>query len=127
MFPQPDIIRANGQRARLDESLGDGFALLQISDGPHDGFREFVQPVWRRIGARKILALPGGLTFAADGSDKVIGDFGDALQSAFGATRMTALIRPDRYVCAVMRPGEAESVARRLEALAPKVANSVPP
>jgi 3-(3-hydroxy-phenyl)propionate hydroxylase len=120
LFPQPEVIASDTKRVRLDEVLGDGFSLLHIANGPSDIFAEFAHPYWRRLGARRVLAIPGGLTATAANADVVVGDLGSALARAIeGAPALTLLLRPDRYVCATIKPGMANVVAARLDALAP--------
>jgi 3-(3-hydroxy-phenyl)propionate hydroxylase len=120
LFSQPEVIGADAQRVRLDNVLGDGFSLLHIADGPSDAFAEFSHPLWRRLNARRVLAIPGGLKAAPLSADAVVGDLGSTLARAInGAGPLTLLLRPDRYVCATIKPGMADVIAGRLDMLAP--------
>ena len=118
LLPQPDVLSADGIRAPLDEMLGHGFALLHFADHAAVAIDGFDHPFWAHIAARRILILPGGLG-PADGSfDSVVGDIGDSLRKATGAkSGETLLLRPDRYVAALIRPGQAGDIAHQLEGL----------
>lgn len=89
LFPQPSV-RVQGRRARLDDVLGDGWAVLgELSS------RETA--AWRSIGAR----VPEGV----EDADRAIAVWLDRHRATWVA------LRPDRYVFAVGRPGEAVRAA----------------
>lgn len=116
MLPQPDVLTAEGVRVPLDTLLGEGFALLAIRNEPDRPFSEFTQSVWSRLGARRICAMPGGLERLVEGVDAVIGDISGDLAAALGEPGdVTLLVRPDRYIAAAMRAGDAAATATRLE------------
>lgn len=120
MFPQPDIVTTAGRREPLDAVLGSGFALLHVSDLPNDHLLEFTHPLWKRLGARRVAVLPGALSKLPEGADAVVSDIAGVIADAVNRHEpVTVLLRPDRYVAAVIAPGRADDMARALEALAP--------
>ncbi len=115
LFVQPDVLDRTGRRRRLDEMLGPGFALLHLGGGPHDGFEEFDRTFWTRLGAQRVRVLPGGLS-DANAWRTPVSDIGGVIEKLAPGTA-TLLLRPDRYVAAYIRPGEARDAQRQLEAL----------
>lgn len=112
MFLQPDVFDEMGVRRPLDSVLGNGFALLHIGAGASDLFAEFDGDFWRRLPARRVRVLPGGLRGASEWKH-VIADLGGVIEKAAPGP-ITLLLRPDRYVAAVLHPGEASEVAAKL-------------
>lgn len=118
MFIQPDVLDGEGRRVPLDDVLGPGFALLQVAGAAEAAFAGFEHPFWRSLAARRIRVLPGGLAGGMAGADAVIADIGGAIARAVKRQPVTLLIRPDRYVAAVIAPGQADATAERLQAMA---------
>ncbi len=117
LLPQPEVVRLDGQRVLLDEVLGSGFALLQFADIAHAIPLSLEHPFWGRIRPRRVLVLPGGL-LPVEGMDAVIGDVSGVLAATLGSGHGTSvLLRPDRYVAAVIAPGRQDDVAARLDLL----------
>lgn len=120
LFPQPDVMTRTGRRVRLDDVLGAGFALLMFEDSIAEARGRWTHPFWSRLRARRVVVLPGGLGEPPAGIDDVIGDLGGDLRRASGAVAGEAvLLRPDRYVAALLRRHEEAPVAAALDALAP--------
>lgn len=120
LFPQPDVMARNGGRTRLDDVFGTGFALLVFADGLPGLHGDWSHPFWSRVGARKILVLPGGLGEPPAGFDDVIGDMGGELRRAARTdTGDAILLRPDRYVAALVRRGSETEAAAALDSFAP--------
>jgi 3-(3-hydroxy-phenyl)propionate hydroxylase len=103
MLPQPDVLRADGTRARLDDVLGSGFALLAVSP-PSTGPCRPTGPVWEALAPRRVaLTLDdraprdrwAGVVSIAD----IDGGLGQRLDAYRGRV---LLIRPDRFVAAVL-------------------------
>ncbi len=118
LFPQPDILTIDGRRVPLDSVLRDGFAILHLTDAPFDPRPAFGHPFWARIAPTHLLVLPGGLTRTPEGIAQVA-DIGGSVRAAAGGRRGIALLlRPDRYLAAVIEQGRADEVATALEALA---------
>ncbi|MEU6076050.1 bifunctional 3-(3-hydroxy-phenyl)propionate/3-hydroxycinnamic acid hydroxylase [Micromonospora sp. NPDC047074] len=121
MFPQPRILLPGGSEARLlDEALGDGFAVLgpATADGPL-GSR------WRGLPVRFVAVHPGG-TPVADlpvapgdaGPDRVdVVDVDDVLGGWLRRHRAGfVVLRPDRFVFALVAEGGIEQAGRELSA-----------
>lgn len=120
MFVQPDVLDCHGVRRPLDELLGVGFALVRIGPDEAEPFGAFDHPFWARLKARKLFLLPGGLPGGSTGADAVASDIGSQAARWVGDRGpVTLLLRPDRYVAAVIRPGQEDRAAEQLDALAP--------
>jgi 3-(3-hydroxy-phenyl)propionate hydroxylase len=120
MFPQPSVLTRDGIRRPLDEVLGKGFALLQFDSHNGAPFTHFSHSFWSRLGARRIYVVQGGLGQVPEGADELIADIGGSMARAIGHGRpITLLLRPDRYVAAVIEPGAEDAIARQLDAIAP--------
>jgi 3-(3-hydroxy-phenyl)propionate hydroxylase len=104
--------------------LGPGFALVQVGGAAHAAFAGFGHPFWRTLEARRICVLPGGLADETGAADAVVADIGGAIALAVKRQPVTLLIRPDRYVAAVIAPGQADAAADRLQAAAALAPNA---
>jgi 3-(3-hydroxy-phenyl)propionate hydroxylase len=93
MVPQP---RCAGQ-VRLDDRLGSGFAVVAAED-PRPGMSTRADAAWQRLGARFVVT--------------------DALDGWLAAhDARAAVVRPDRYVYAVVRtPGDLDRIGDDLHA-----------
>ena len=96
MLPQPMVPAADGREVLLDELLGPGFALVARTAADLARLRH---PVWERLGAARI-ALPPGTAAALD-----------------DASGHAVLLRPDRYVMAMIPLDDVDAAAARVEAL----------
>ncbi len=123
-LPQPPVLVAPGLRtAMLDEVLGSGWALLGIDVTDADWAR-FTDHVWAKVWGsphadlRRVgIVLDDRLPRATDGRTTVAdadGRLDAALRSARGRL---VLVRPDRYVAAVVAPGDEQALAARLHDL----------
>jgi 3-(3-hydroxy-phenyl)propionate hydroxylase len=116
MLPQPFVLGADGRQRRLDDVLGDGFALLAI-DPPQMTSPALDDDVWRVLAPKYVALLlddraprSGAVTVVAD----IDGSLGRALRAARGKL---LLVRPDRFVAAVLPldlEGSATAVAEAL-------------
>ncbi|RLQ04789.1 bifunctional 3-(3-hydroxy-phenyl)propionate/3-hydroxycinnamic acid hydroxylase [Micromonospora sp. BL1] len=121
MFPQPRVLvpGAPGERL-LDEALGDGFVVLGRAgvDSPPG-------PLWQRLPVRFVAVHPPGTPLAGlpdssgDGRPGRV-DVVDADGVLGGWLRRhgadLVVLRPDRFVFALVRPGGVEHAARDLSA-----------
>jgi 3-(3-hydroxy-phenyl)propionate hydroxylase len=120
LFIQPDVLDLQGRRQRLDDVMGPGFVLLRIAAAEDQPFAAFTHPLWDRLSARRVCLLPGGLSALPAGADVVAADIaGEAAAWAGERRPVTLLLRPDRYVAAVIAPGQEDAVATSLDRLAP--------
>lgn len=109
LCPQPEVAGPDGRPVLLDQLLGDGFAALVLTSRPDT---LVWPPVWDRLGVRRLRLLP---------PDNAAGS-GD-LRLAHPPTGFLAetdrivLLRPDRYVAAVIPLDRLAEQSARLEAL----------
>ena len=88
--------------------------LVARTSDPIGTFARFDQLVWQRLKAGRLAIvptdrLPGArqdITYAVDAGDSLV-EYGDRV----------LLVRPDRYVAAVMQPSEAGRFADAIERL----------
>ena len=116
---QPDVLLASGVRTRLDDVLGPGFALLRVAQPEALPFRAFDgNPTWSRLGARRVSVWPGGVRLGAHGADITVGDLGGQLARRLSPANghHTVLVRPDRFIAALIRDDQADTIAAELAA-----------
>jgi 3-(3-hydroxy-phenyl)propionate hydroxylase len=101
-FIQPRVtVQGEPAPVRLDDVLGDGFAILAMNSDPRVQLEVGVADYWQHLGARFIHVLPAGQAFPADVPDglQIIRDDTGELSAWFARHRRTAVVvRPDRYV-----------------------------
>ena len=114
LFPQPYVSTGTGSRVRLDEVLGDGFALLAFTENPAAAFAAPALDALERLNARRVAVLPPGTTRPDHPADvTVVHGEGEAPAGA-GAI---LLLRPDHYVAAIFRPSWMAATAAAVQAL----------
>ena len=123
MFSQPIVMGVDGKLILLDEALGTGFALVAFGQTPARALSGWVQPIWQKIGTRRIgiYSLPCALplqTPQAGSLDAAVVDHEHAVAAAWrGYEGKVLLLRPDRYVMGAFPETNPESVALAIEAL----------
>lgn len=96
MIPQPTVSRTNGERLRLDDALGDGFAVVGIDADPSAHMSPDEQAKWRELGAvfctvRTPKSAPAG--------DSDLMDYEDSIGAWARKYQVKAVVlRPDRFV-----------------------------
>lgn len=106
LFPQPRVRTLDGREHRLDDLLGDGFAVVgAASDG--DAIARASVSIGRATGL-PVQAIGVGESRVADARDgmRVVHDAAGAL-TTWLAEHGTTIVRPDRYVYGTAR-GDAE-------------------
>jgi 3-(3-hydroxy-phenyl)propionate hydroxylase len=120
MFMQPPVETADHRRARFDDAIGPGFAVIGIGCAPWESLAPELVGWWRSLGARFVRVDPSRQAPRPrlDAPDVVLledvqGAFRDWLLARPRAE--VIVLRPDRYVAAVTdRAGlEAATVALR--------------
>lgn len=118
LSPQPEVRRFDGRRVLLDELLGTEFALVGLGVDPRDGLSADSLAQLDALGTRYVTLFPyggrpqgqkavarstaPGLTEVEDLGGDMIGWFKDA-----GFTdEAVAVIRPDKFAFAVVKPRE---------------------
>jgi 3-(3-hydroxy-phenyl)propionate hydroxylase len=113
-LPQPDVLAASGAVRRLDDVLGDGFALLavELADAAVPGGE-----LWGRLAPRLVRVLLDDRFPREDDPVPTVADYDRSLREWLAPfSGRYVLVRPDRFVAAAFAPGEADAVARRLAA-----------
>ncbi|WP_321925744.1 bifunctional 3-(3-hydroxy-phenyl)propionate/3-hydroxycinnamic acid hydroxylase [Paraburkholderia guartelaensis] len=108
MFIQPRVSLADGRVVRLDDAIGNGFAVLAWGADPTFGLTPQARALWERMGARFIFAKPDvQLEYADDVPAGVLalGDVQGRLKEWFSRLpESVVLLRPDRFVAGVCTP-----------------------
>ena len=112
LFPQPEVIRADGTRVLLDEVLGHSFCLLARSAAVLDALDH---RVWDELEvARVAVVQPSSASPTPVPGIEII----TAADGAFaGLNDAVLLLRPDHYVAAAFAPAMADQAARDVQAL----------
>lgn len=104
-LPQPNVLDDELHTVRLDEALGSRLVLLGVDVDP---------AAWSGIPNEwpvQRLDVTLGDMLPTRGARAAIGDVGGALERALGRARgKFVLVRPDRYVAAVLAPGRATAI-----------------
>lgn len=120
LFVQPQVEDAEGRRRRLDEVLGDSYAVLGYRVNPAAGLSDATRAYWQRWDTRFIQVNRSrsgmrGQPLSADGAISVE-DVDNRLANWFSKVRdSVVVVRPDRFVAAITTPERLESVLARLE------------
>lgn len=108
MFIQPRVRLADGRVVRLDDAIGNGFAVLAWGADPTFGLTPQARALWERLGARFVFAKPDvQLEYADDVPEGVLalGDVQGRLKEWFSRLpESVVLLRPDRFVAGVCTP-----------------------
>lgn len=119
MLIQPDVELTDGTRMKLDEALGDRFALVGLRMDPRSALDENELAFWEGLGARFVqinrsrIAKPDSAP--ADGLlvlDDVEGGFRD--WEAAWKYRIL-FVRPDRYLAAATLPENMNAISHMLQ------------
>ncbi|HEV3429078.1 MAG TPA: bifunctional 3-(3-hydroxy-phenyl)propionate/3-hydroxycinnamic acid hydroxylase [Paraburkholderia sp.] len=108
MFIQPRVRLSDGRVVRLDDAIGQGFAVLAWGADPTFGLTPQARALWERLGARFVFAKPDvQLDYADDVPEGVLalGDVQGRLKDWFSRLpESVVLLRPDRFVAGVCTP-----------------------
>ena len=117
---QPTVSFADGTVGGLDRALGGHWALVEIGEGSgidaNSGY-------WAELGARHVCVLPADsrrLTSSVEHNTVTVVETADTVVSlwreatAAGAGAVTLLVRPDKYVAAVISPADEDRVIAAL-------------
>ncbi|AJP58945.1 3-(3-hydroxyphenyl)propionate hydroxylase [Pandoraea vervacti] len=128
LFIQPKVRTSQGEIQRLDDVIGNHFAVLGWGADPTFGLTAQARAVADRLGVRFVLAKPDVQMAHTDDVPAgviAIGDPLNRLKNWFAARpQSVALLRPDRFVAGVCAPQE---VSDMLIELASKVSLSEAP
>ncbi|MFM0504578.1 bifunctional 3-(3-hydroxy-phenyl)propionate/3-hydroxycinnamic acid hydroxylase [Paraburkholderia caffeinilytica] len=108
MFIQPRVRTVDGRVVRLDDVLGNRFAIVGWGSDPTFGLSPLAREIWQRLGGCFVLAKPDTqLDFHDDVPDDVIaiGDVNSRLKDWFSrVSESVVLLRPDRFVAGMCTP-----------------------
>jgi 3-(3-hydroxy-phenyl)propionate hydroxylase len=118
LLPQPVVVTSDHRAVLLDTVLGNRFVLLARTADPRAVFAAATQPIWDRLGAKRVAVLPAGTVSGALPGIEIVRDRDGALSAALADyADYYVLVRPDHYVAACIRAGEIERGAEAVRAL----------
>jgi 3-(3-hydroxy-phenyl)propionate hydroxylase len=103
MLPQPSVALADGSEQRIDDLIGDGFALIGYGGDMLDRIGKLSHPLWRHLDIKRLVILPAGSSIpesAANDPELIIciDHKNEAVKVFDRIDRRVVLLRPDRYV-----------------------------
>ncbi len=103
MLPQPEVLRGDGTRVRLDTVLGNGFAVIGVDVVPELS----EHALWDALQPRLLQVLVGDRAPRRPTSTvETVADVDGSLTTLLGECRGSAvLVRPDRFIAAVLPAG----------------------
>lgn len=126
MFIQPRVRVADGSIVRLDDAIGNRFAILSWGTDPTFGLTPEARRIWSALGGCFVLAKPDPqLGFRDDVPADVIaiGDVDSRLRDWFARVpESVVLLRPDRFVAGMCSP---QCVSECVSQLAQRLSLSV--
>jgi 3-(3-hydroxy-phenyl)propionate hydroxylase len=123
-LPQPFVKGPSGRGERLDDLLGDGFALIGIGMDPRKSMTEADIASWQRLNARFVTAYPFGGRPQGDAArvrpeglveiEDVSGELLAWLRSHGYRRGSVVIARPDRFVYGAFPGSELSAATRRI-------------
>ena len=119
LFPQPALETADGNSVLLDDVLQNRFALIAYGPNPTRLLETMNDPLLDQLGAVRVGVVPASAARIEAGPGTHILRDGTGVVGAYfaGTGDNLALLRPDRYVMAVISPAAARSVLKKLRTL----------
>lgn len=131
MLPQPVVVDAAGRRVLLDEVLGQGFAILRISDKPEEAFGAIQGEVWQRLAVRRVCLSPqqspheaskarasGQQTNVWVNSASITNVYlSPVVDLPWQSKELFVLVRPDRYILGAFRAQKRDDFEKALQAM----------
>ncbi len=120
LFPQPDVVTTEGQTRRLDDVVGNRFAVLSWGTDPQLHMSQEVRRYWQDMGAALIAVVPttqlGGFRGEVTPGTTLVGDTGGlhewfAAQDSDGSI---VVMRPDRFVAGIVHPQRLDEASRTI-------------
>jgi 3-(3-hydroxy-phenyl)propionate hydroxylase len=116
-LPQPMVRTSDGSVCRLDDVLGPGFAVVGVGGETGAALGRLDQPVWDRLGIRRVLVAAADAVAAGAGQVTVV-ELDDDRHSRLSALSGHLLVvRPDRFVAAQCPAARPEDLAGRVAGL----------
>ena len=104
MLPQARLVTATGTPIRMDDALGDWFAIIGLDVDPRESLTFEQQLAWERLGAKYVLIRSAGQGHPKSDDEYV--DYKDELctwMRKFGV--QVVVLRPDRFIAATDNSG----------------------
>ncbi len=124
LFPQPEVVTADGVTRRLDDVIGLKFAVLSWGCDPQVHLSEEMRRYWADMAAVPLLVVPQTQLHSYRGEvmpgTVLVGDAAGALHEWFAgqdSDGSIVLLRPDRVVAGIVHPQRLDSASRALRAL----------
>ncbi|MCT8973959.1 bifunctional 3-(3-hydroxy-phenyl)propionate/3-hydroxycinnamic acid hydroxylase [Microbaculum marinisediminis] len=121
MFPQPNVLDADGARRRLDDVLGLDIAILSWGNDPQLFLKPEERERWSKLGARFFAIVPetqhGGFQGNILPGTEVLSDTDGALHEWFadqGGDGSVVFLRPDRFVAGIAGPQDVGQASNAL-------------
>jgi len=117
---QPTVTFSDGTTGGLDRALGGGWGLVHLGDGAGIDAR---RGYWNGLEPRQVRVLPAGsrlpvpheedeIVTVVETADSIVSLCDEARAARAGA--VTLLVRPDKYVAAVITPGDEDRIIAAL-------------
>ncbi len=116
LLPQPRVVTQTGRHVLLDEVLGDGFALLCVTDDPGAFADAAHHHIWHQLGVCKVAAAAHDQPAPCPGTIAVVSGF-PKLPAYRNVNNLVILVRPDRYVAATFPLAEIDFYAAAIDRL----------
>ena len=124
-LPQPFVKGPGGRSQRLDDLLGDGFALIGIGTDPRKSMTEAELATWRSLDTRFLTVYPFGGRPQGDAArarsdglveiEDVSGELLAWLRSHGHGRGSVVIARPDRFVYGAVAGSELAAATRRIQ------------
>lgn len=126
LAPQPKVRRFDGSSVRLDDLLGSGFSLVGLNIDPRDHLDASSRKVMEMLGTKSVTLYPyGGRPQGLEGIDRnmhpgqvEVEDMQGLMIKWFRKAGLRkegiAVLRPDRFAFAVVRPEELNEAIAHL-------------
>ncbi|AMS45514.1 bifunctional 3-(3-hydroxy-phenyl)propionate/3-hydroxycinnamic acid hydroxylase [Aminobacter aminovorans] len=123
LFIQPKVRNGDQGIQKLDDVVGNGFAIVAWATNPWDYLTDDAKRAWERIGGKILVARPDTefefSTSRVGDNATLVGDMTHQLKDWFSITDVAAVVlRPDRFVAIACGPQELSGA---IEALAAKL------
>jgi 3-(3-hydroxy-phenyl)propionate hydroxylase len=118
LFPQPVLETADGDHVLLDDVLRNRFACIAYSANPGRLFDATNDPLFDRLDVVHVGIVPASSPLVGEvPGAHILRDHNGDVGSYCAGTESLVLLRPDRYVMAVLPPATPRQVLDRLVAL----------